>query len=123
MIENEEARRRVLAHLAEREADSRKMADLRTNLSTSEREVPGLGPEEDVLGLVLIEDATIEEDFGWVFFYQSQRYLESGDVSDMLAGNAPIIVSRVDGSLHETGTAHSLEFYVENFKRSGNPNG
>jgi len=83
----------------------------------------GLGREDDVLDLALVENDTIEGDFGWVFFYQPKKCLESGDFSDALLGNAPILVSKLDGSLHETGTANSIEFYIENFKRSGNPHG
>ena len=57
-----------------------------------------------------------EHVFGWVFFYNSKRYLETGEFSAALAGNAPIIVDRHDGRLYETGTAHPLEYYLEQHK-------
>jgi hypothetical protein len=59
--------------------------------------------------LALLDDQTLERDFGWVFFYNSQRYLESQDFRDMLAGNAPIVVTKIDGRVHVTGTALQLE--------------
>ena len=107
-----------LEHLEE----SRRVAELRKNLSLNEREVLGLGQDDDVLRLAIADEHTITEDFGWVFFYQSAEFLETGDFSKRLAGNAPIIVSKVDGKLHETGTAKPIEFYIENFRRFGDPN-
>lgn len=122
MIDRQEARRLVLHYLADAEAEARKVADLRKDLSPRERDVLGLGSkEDDAPDLAIIESDTIEGDFGWVFFYQSKKCLESGDFSDALVGNAPLLVSKRDGSLHETGTAEPVEFYIENFKRSGNP--
>jgi len=38
-------------------------------------------------------------------------------------GNSPIIISKFDGSLHVTGTAQPIEYYIENFVRTGNPHG
>ena len=75
--------------------------------------------ETDSQKLALLDKLTIEQDFGWVFFYQSEHWLESDDPKDLLAGNAPVIVSRTDGSLHETGTAKPIEYYIDNFKRMG----
>jgi hypothetical protein len=69
--------------------------------------------------LVVIEEMTIEKDFGWVFFYNSKKYLETQSFSDMIVGNAPILISRKDGAMHETGTAEPVEYYVENFEKYG----
>ena len=62
--------------------------------------------------LALLEDMTIERGFGWVFFYQSKRYLQSGNFSDVLCGNAPILVAKTDGRIHVMGTARPLEHYL-----------
>lgn len=67
--------------------------------------------------LALMEDRTREEDFGWVFFYNTRRFIESGDVQWALGGNAPLIVDRRSGELHVTGTAHPIERYIEEFRR------
>ena len=66
---------------------------------------------------VIVDEHTIERDFGWVFFYQSREYLETQDYGCMLGGNAPIIVDRVDGSVHETGTANPVEDYIREYER------
>ena len=72
--------------------------------------------------LKIVEDLTQEHEFGWVFFYNSKKYLESGDFRNALAGNAPLIIDRNSGQLFVTGTAHGIDYYVDNFKKTGNPN-
>jgi hypothetical protein len=57
--------------------------------------------DEPVIG----DDYTQEKSYGWVFFYQSKRYIETGDPSTMLAGNGPVVVLRDDGSVHLLGSA------------------
>jgi hypothetical protein len=66
---------------------------------------------------VLLEEETLEESFGWVFFYQSPEFVRTGDFRDALVGNAPIVVLR-NGDVHATGTAHPLEHYIERFRRA-----
>ena len=65
--------------------------------------------------LVLLLDDTLEFEYGWVFFYQSEEYVKSGDFLDGVTGNAPIIINKYDGGLHVTGTAHSVEEYLEEY--------
>jgi len=68
--------------------------------------------------LEIVDSSTREEEFGWVFFYDSSAYLRSGLLSDAIAGNAPIIVDRSDGSVHETGTALSVDHYLAEYART-----
>jgi hypothetical protein len=65
--------------------------------------------------LLLIDDHTIERSFGWVYFYTSKRYAETGEIIYALAGNAPIVVTKADGRLHVTGTAYPVEHYLQAF--------
>jgi hypothetical protein len=69
---------------------------------------------------IVLDEHTKEFDFGWVFFYDSDKHLETGAIEDMLAGNAPIIVTRT-GDVHVTGTAQSIEYYIERFRKYGTP--
>jgi hypothetical protein len=73
------------------------------------------GPER--LELQLLDAHTIERPFGWVFFYQARHYVASGNASDRLVGNAPIVVTR-GGELHMTGTAYPLDHYLAAFERA-----
>lgn len=70
--------------------------------------------------LILLDAMTIERSFGWVFFYGSKAYVESGQPSDALAGNAPFVLMRADGAVRETGTAMPLEYYLKDMQ-AGSP--
>ncbi len=58
-------------------------------------------PEDEV---VINQEQTREYDFGWVFMYNSRRYLEQGERKRAMVGNVPFIVDRRDGSIHLTRT-------------------
>jgi hypothetical protein len=79
------------------------------------------GADGVFLELRILDEHTLEADFGWVFFYQSQRFLETGDFPGQLLGNAPLIVDRRDGTLHVTGTANPVEHYVHQYLQNRQP--
>ena len=60
----------------------------------------------------------IEKSFGWIFFYQSTEYVETGTFRKMLAGNAPFVIDIKDGKLQVFGTAHSIDTYIEQYEAS-----
>ena len=66
--------------------------------------------------LVVLDELTREYEWGWIFFYQSRQYVETGDTSSMVAGNAPLIVNRSSGQVSITGTARSIEEYVRDYE-------
>jgi hypothetical protein len=68
------------------------------------------------LEMVLLDAFTIEEDFGWVFFYDSKLHQETDDVSYALAGNGSIIINRYTGEIRCYGTACSPEFYISQYR-------
>ncbi len=70
----------------------------------------------DPIDCVVLEDETLEKEWGWVFFYQSKAYVDTGDFGDMLAGNAPIIVNCNTGELVHTGAAQELEQYIKEYE-------
>ncbi len=57
-------------------------------------------------------DSTREESFGWLFFYNTSAFLEKGNSIDMLAGNAPFLVSKNNGSVVTLGTARPIDDYL-----------
>jgi Immunity protein 35 len=65
--------------------------------------------------LVLLIEETKEFESGWVFFYQSRKFIESRDYRDMLGGNAPVIVNKFDGGIYVTGTSYSIEKYINDY--------
>lgn len=82
------------------EAEARRLA---------EAQLVAMGPDAYVITHVR------ETEVGWVFFYDSKRHQETGDLRDALGGNAPILVHRSDGSVHHTGTAQPVEEYLERY--------
>jgi hypothetical protein len=66
--------------------------------------------------LVILDDKTLEEEFGWVFFYTTKKYLETGNFRDLVGGNAPIIIDKETGQLTETGTAYGVDHYIEEYR-------
>ena len=71
--------------------------------------------------LQILAERTEEYEFGWVFYYDSARFIETGDSREALVGNAPLIINRKIGELVVTGTAHDTEYYVDNYIKTGDP--
>lgn len=71
--------------------------------------------DEDI---AIVEGATLERPFGWVFFCNTRQYVETGNVSHSLAGNAPYIVNQVTGAVVLTGTAYPIEHYISAYEES-----
>jgi hypothetical protein len=72
---------------------------------------------------IVVDEATIEKPWGWVFFHTSRKWKETGDICYAVAGNSPILVEKATGRLLTTGTARNVEYYIENYERTGNPHG
>ncbi|UXA65158.1 YrhB family protein [Xanthomonas prunicola] len=68
--------------------------------------------------VAVIDSATLERPFGWVFFCQSKEYLLTGNYSTQLAGNSPLIVNRHTGQVVATGTAEPAEEYIARYEAS-----
>lgn len=68
--------------------------------------------------LVVLDGETIEKSYGWVLFYQSRTFVESGNWSFALAGNGPLVVLASDGSIHALGSANPPEEEILAFERT-----
>ena len=66
----------------------------------------------------IVREATIAKPYGWIFFYESNEFLDNGTWSAQLLGNAPIIVDRNTSELRLTGTARPLEEYLAKYEAS-----
>jgi hypothetical protein len=77
-----------------------------------------LPPEDE---FIILDEATIERPWGWVFFYTSPHWRDTQDFAYAIAGNAPYLVERESGTVHVTGTAYGIETYIANYERSGDP--
>ncbi|OUC16483.1 MAG: hypothetical protein B0A82_01415 [Alkalinema sp. CACIAM 70d] len=72
--------------------------------------------ESDEDEFVIDDEEVIETDFGWVFPYNSKKFLESGELIYALVGNAPIIFDNRDETIHITGTSHDVDYYIDQHK-------
>lgn len=72
------------------------ITDQQQALAIAQRTVAALSTK---YAFTVVENETIEKEFGWVFFYTTQAYLESGSPSDLVPGNGPFVVEKADGAV------------------------
>ena len=72
------------------------------------------------LEIAILDDKTIETEYGWIFAYDSKKWVETKIGGYRIVGNYPILVEKIDGSiciayscLREDAT---LEEYLEQKK-------
>ena len=65
--------------------------------------------------LTLLPEA-LETSYTLAFFYQTDRYLITGNAADALAGNAPILINKLTGAAEFAGTARPIEEYIRGFE-------
>ena len=61
----------------------------------------------------IMEDQTIEKEYGWVIFSQSKKYIETGNSRYGYIGSGGELVEKSTGRIHEFGSAFTLK---ENLK-------
>ena len=66
---------------------------------------------------IVIDEYTIEKPFGWVFFYNSKKFLETGLFQDRLFGNGPVIVNKASGTVEFLGSCKPPEDIIEDYER------
>lgn len=102
-------------------------AIVENHLSKEEEKINNFGSalpgyENPNIKLEIISDMTEAHEFGWVFYYNSAKYIETGDFRYALGGNAPIIINKHNRELVVTGTAYETSYYVRNYINTGDPN-
>jgi hypothetical protein len=70
--------------------------------------------------LVIREELTIERPFGWVFFYDSRRFLETGDPTWAIAGNGPVFVNKNTGEVLFRWAAEPIAKQIGDYEASLN---
>lgn len=66
--------------------------------------------------MVLLDRDTMVKPYGWIFFYNSRRFVETGNVIYALGGNGPVVVERTTGRITHLGTARPFEEEVADFE-------
>ena len=71
--------------------------------------------------LLIVDEHTIEKEYGWYFFYNTRSFLDSGDHRYRLAGNGPVLVTKRFGKIVQFGTAHPVEHYIQLYESGSWP--
>lgn len=79
----------------------------------------GIGETE----IVILDHLTREVDVGWVFYYQSKKFVQMNKFEDALVGNAPLFVSRADFAPTFISYHRTVEESMAAFKICGDANG
>jgi hypothetical protein len=67
--------------------------------------------------LEVLDELTIEKDYGWIFLYDSRQHIETNDDKYEILGNGPVLVQKSDGGVRRFGTARPIEYYIAEYER------
>jgi hypothetical protein len=66
--------------------------------------------------LIVLHEFTIRKPYGFVFFYNSKKYIETEDFKYVIAGNGPFLVENKEGLLYKFGTSESVEYSIKEYE-------
>jgi hypothetical protein len=73
----------------------------------------------DVPGGLAIDDRyTMTRPYGWVFFFNSRKFMQTEHESDAIAGNGPILIMAKSGQVHHFGTSAPFRQQLEEFEQT-----
>ena len=67
--------------------------------------------------IVLLEKETLTKEYGWIFFYQHRKWLETGKVRDALIGNGPILIDKQTGKIVQFGSAGTVDYWCQLYEQ------
>ena len=85
-------------------------------IAVVERELAKFEPLPEGDTWVMQLQHTIERPIGWVFFYGSKLFAQTGEFKHAVAGNSPFIVNRNTGKVVSIGTARPVEHYIAEYE-------
>jgi len=77
-------------------------------------------PDDD--RYIILDESTISKDWGWVYFYTSEKWHTTQELTYAVAGNAPFIIEKATGNIIVTGTSEPVESYIKRYEATGSPN-
>ena len=96
--------------ISQEEAIERALDTVRSDLATAE-DIPQIEP-------AIVPDKTIEKPWGWVFFWNTRLYAETGDLEHaMVGGTAPVCVNRTDGAACSVEPLYPIERAIRRYER------
>jgi hypothetical protein len=61
------------------------------------------------------EHNTQKHDWGWVIYYNSERYLETNDIQFALIGNGPFLVHKETGKIESVSSSGQVEDHIDSW--------
>lgn len=77
-------------------------------------QIPGNDP------LVIVHELIRERDRGWVFPFNTKRFVETRYPLDGLVGYGPIFIDKQTGQMHLLGSAR-IQAWLDTYDRTGAP--
>lgn len=81
------------------------------------RHAKSRSPERVRNDIVIMEEFTEERARGWIFSYQTGRWLETKKTRDGLIGNGPILIDKNTGKIVVFGSAGSTDYWYELYEK------
>jgi hypothetical protein len=66
--------------------------------------------------IAFIDAEAIAKPYGWILFWGSRRFMETGNIEDAVGGGGPVVVLH-DGSVEMLSEAAPTEERIANFER------
>ena len=66
---------------------------------------------------VVLDDKTIEKPYGWIYFYNSERFVATGDPIFRLAGNGPVFVNKDTEAIDFFGSIPTLDVIMAEYEK------
>jgi Immunity protein 35 len=66
--------------------------------------------------IAIVDDLVIEKEWGWIFIYQSKRWISNRNRSYKILGLCPIVVEKLDGNLRYLDEGNSAEECIQKYE-------
>lgn len=73
--------------------------------------------DKELVTYSIIDEYTMIRPYGWIFCYQSDKYLEIKELQYVAVGNAPIVFEKETGKMIVTGISHNIDYYMDLYEK------
>ena len=82
----------------------------------ADQEVSRMNDMGIVGDLTIVGSSTLEKSYARIFFYDSKRHIETGDIVYTVAGNTPPFISKFDGHISFFPTGLSIDQMIMEYE-------
>lgn len=66
--------------------------------------------------LVIVAEETITRPYGWIYFYATREFIETGNILHALGGNGPVVVESQSGRATSLPSNQSVEESIRQYE-------